>query len=139
MAPRVYVAIVPLLLAGLAGFVFVRSESDSGDRFVSSVSRAVVLAPALEAVVRTAPEPVTTRKGGPGRRAKCVRVERFGLKSPWDCTITYASGRRVTYLVLVDADGSYRGGDMRITVAGRTTRSDTGNVAGCCVRFTRLR
>jgi len=136
---RVYLAIVPLLAAGVAGFVFVRSESDTGDRFVSAASHAIVTARQLETVVRTAPEPVTNHAAEPGRSARCHRVERFGIKDAWDCTISYASGRRVTYLVRVEADGSYRGGDMRISFQGRTVHSDTGNVSGCCVQFTRIR
>jgi hypothetical protein len=126
---------VPLLLVAIASFVFVRGESDSSGRFVvSSGSPPVVRAAALERVVRTAPEPGTRAAG---RSASCGRVQRFGLRDAWDCTIRYASGRDVTYLVRVAPDGSYRGGDMRIRFRGVTRREDTGNVSGCCVSFTR--
>src|SRR5947209_12442429 len=122
--------LVPLLALAVFSFVFVRSHQGDGGVLVAAQRHAQALTPdAVARVVKTAPDPVTHAAGV---RAACASEGQGELHNPWRCSIRYASGRRIEYLVRISADGSYRGENEGITYRGHTRR-DPGNVSGCCI------
>jgi hypothetical protein len=122
--------LVPLLVVGLVSFVFVRSQQGAGGALVARQQQSGALTPAAVArVVIAAPDPVTRAAGV---WARCTPSGTGDLFNPWHCSIGYASGRQIQYLVTVSANGSYTGNDELVRYRGKQYR-DTGVISGCCI------
>ena len=118
----------PLILGATlaAGFLGVSSslssrEADEQFLFDQRHPRAVPSA-AVEAAVRTAPEP--RRPPRPeGVSARCIPRGSGELRNPWICRVRYRSGRVGRYRVVISGDGRFAG-----DYAGRENFFE-----GCCV------
>ena len=117
---RVLAVLIPVFVAGLAGFFTATGERGGDDRFAAQQRHPIPVRPAdVEAAVRDAPGP----DGEKGERARCRAGGGGDLRNPWACTIAYPSGLVAEYAVTIRADGSYTGDH----------RGGSGSIAGCCV------
>ena len=130
MKPTTCVLVVGLLAVGVASFVFVRSNQHSGDLLVAAQRHSAALtAGAVDRVVRSAPDPVTSAHA---LSAHCLPLGTDELRNPWRCLISYPSGRRIQWMVRVRASGAYTGVDQVVHYKGQTF-NDSGEITGCCV------
>jgi hypothetical protein len=130
MSPARFLLLVPLLVVAIVSFVFVRVNQGNGGLLVADQRHAQMLTPAgVARVVKAAPDPIG---GRPGISASCTPLGDVELRNPWRCEISYASGRRIAYLVQIHADGSYSG-DHEVVHFHGGTHPDTGQITGCCI------
>jgi hypothetical protein len=123
--------LVPLLLVGLASFVFVRVHADDGASLVTRQQDAQALTRSSVAdVVKAAPDPVAHERGA---SATCVPLGSGVLPNPWRCAIKYRSGRDIQYTVTISANGSYVGDDQFVRYRGRSFSNSSGEITGCCI------
>jgi hypothetical protein len=122
--------LLPLLAVALVSFVYLRSHQGDGGVLAAAQRHAQVLTPAgVSRVVQTAPDPDTNQAGS---SARCAPLGRGELHNPWQCSITYPSGKRLDYTVQIAPDGTYTGGDQIVHDRLGTRRSD-GQISGCCI------
>lgn len=123
LRPRDIALLGPLLAAVVAGSVMAIGARGADTAFLRGQEQPSRLPAAeVERAVRTAPEPGSGRGRGTG--ANCRPAGRRGLRNPWSCTVTYASGERARFAVTVSEDGSFEG-----------RHAGGGAVRGCCVRI----
>jgi hypothetical protein len=122
-----------LLVVALVSFVFVRSHQGYGDSFVVRQQHSQALSPVdVSDVVKAAPDPVALPRHEIGVQGLCNPGGSGALLNPWRCSIRYASGRLIGYLVTIHADGSYVGDHELVRYRGQSYR-DTGVITGCCI------
>jgi hypothetical protein len=122
-----------LLAVAVVSFVFVRSHQGDSGTFVARQQHAQALTQGNVAkVVRAAPDPVAEPRHATGVQARCTPGGSGALLNPWRCSIRYASGRLIQYLVTIHADGSYVGDHELVRYRGQRYR-DTGVITGCCI------
>ncbi len=120
---RILAVLIPVFVAGMAGFFVATAERGGHEEFAEEQRDPRQLqASDVEAIVRTAPEPVGPR-GPEGIRARCHPRGRGDLRNPWRCSVAYRSGLVAAYDVVVRPDGSYVG----------DYRGGSSSVTGCCV------
>ncbi len=124
-------ALVAMLLAlAVISFVLVRAGQGAGAQLLARQEQAAALTPAaVERVVRAAPEAAS---GARGRSAACTPGSAGELRNPWRCTITYPSGQRIAWRIMLRANGSYLGGDQVVIDRGEAQQA-SGEITGCCV------
>ena len=121
------VAVLALVIAvGAIGTVFALRVREANTVFVSQEKNVHRLSSsAVEAVVRTAP----VLNGKPGSRAACRPQGPGQLRNPWQCRISYSSGRSYDFRVEVAANGYY---------IGRRSDGSGGSIKGCCINIVAL-
>jgi protein-tyrosine phosphatase len=121
----------PLVAVAIAGFAVVRSQQGSGATLAAQQRAAQALsARAVDRVLRSAPDPVTHAKA---TDASCTAGRSGALRNPWQCTLTYAVGTRLSYRVRLSDDGRYVGSDQIVRKPGGRPYSASGKISGCCV------
>ena len=122
--------LIPLLIVGLASFIFVRAHADDGATLLAQQQGAQALTrAAVDRVVRAAPDPVSNERG---TSADCTPLGSDALRNPWRCAIQYPTGRNVEWTVMLRPNGSYVGNDQILRYHGQTTHQG-GQITGCCV------
>ncbi len=107
MRARDVVVFTPLLAAALAGAVGGRAGRGADEAFLLGQARpAAVTAPAVERLMRTAPDPRPPHKSR-AIRSRCRAGGRRDLRNPWRCTVDYASGSVARFVVTLRSVGSY--------------------------------
>jgi hypothetical protein len=115
--------LVPLLVIGVAGSIVGIGARESNAAFVLQQEHPRTIEPLqLSRAVQSAPEPVPSGKGRPATSVRCVPGD-GQRRNPWRCRARYPTGKRHTYLVVVDRRGAWAGRD----------RTGSYNVSGCCV------
>lgn len=122
--PRVTWALIPALLAGIAGtgVALHAREGDAAFEFAQRHPKRVQPENLAELVAK-AREPVAGGDGARADRARCTSRGSDDLGNPWVCTVRYASGRTLRYRIRVAPDGSMAG----------SSRAGYGEITGCCV------
>jgi hypothetical protein len=111
-------------------FIFVRARQGDGDLLVANQQHAQALTSAAVAgVVKAAPESVG---GPPGKWASCMPLGKGPLHNPWRCSIGYASGHVIQYLVTINPSGSYTGDHQTDHYHGHIYHASA-RISGCCV------
>ena len=124
------IAFGPVLVAAVTSFVLVRAWQGDGSTLVERQRHDPALTPgAVARIVRAAPDPAN---GQQGQQASCEALGNGVLLNPWRCSISYASGLRVRFLVTIRADGSYAG-DHQSVRRGDTYIKSNGTISGCCI------
>jgi hypothetical protein len=122
--------LAPLLALGLASFFFIRSQQGNSLVIASlqSEPRSLTRA-AVDSVVKLAPDPVSNEKAS---AATCVPRGKGALSNPWQCTLSYPTGRRVAWSIDIHTDGTYVG-ENQVVLAPPPQHSEPGSITGCCV------
>jgi hypothetical protein len=81
---------------------------------------------AVESAMRRA----RIHNGRPGSQASCRPGGRGQLGNPWQCLISYPTGRSYDFQVIVAANGYY---------VGRRVGGGSGVIKGCCINVVSLR
>lgn len=100
----------PAVLAGLALAFFAARDYQSEAAFVlDQQAPRIVEAPAVESVLRAAPEPRPEgRQGKPPREVRCTPgSERDPQRNPWRCRTKYESGLIILYIVQIKPNGQF--------------------------------
>jgi hypothetical protein len=99
-----------LVAVGLAGtaVTLTHREADAAFEFHQRHPGQVSPQKLAEAVGK-AREPVPGNNGTRSVSSRCKPHGRGELGNPWQCTVRYRSGRRVTYFLAIQTDGSFRG------------------------------
>jgi hypothetical protein len=122
-----------LLAVALVSFVFVRTHQGYSGSFVARQQHSQALSPDNVAdVVKAAPDPAVEPRHETGVGGLCTPSGSGALLNPWRCSIRYASGRLIGYLVTIHADGSYVGDHELVRYRDQSYR-DTGVITGCCI------
>ena len=109
--------------AGIAGSTVAVANRDPGEATVLRQQRLQPLLPEdVEAAVVRAPNALPGAGDERGRSARCTSRGTGALKNPWSCLVTYPSGQRVRYRVIVAQDRSFRG----------ASKGNALVIQGCC-------
>jgi hypothetical protein len=123
LATRELAAIGGAVAVGLAGTAVALGSRGADTQFLNDQERPPTLrAPAVERVVRTAPDPFSGK--GAGTSASCTKGGRGLLGNPWTCTVRFKNGKTARLRVEVQNDGTYDG--RYLGVAGAAA-------SGCCI------
>ena len=118
-------AVGAAVAAGLAGSAVALGDHSADSQFLNDQLRPPTLrGPAVERVVRTAPDPFTGK--GSGTAATCKKGGPGLLGNPWTCVVRYKGGKSVRLRIEVADDGTYAGRYVGYGRAGAT---------GCCVEL----
>lgn len=122
--------LAPLLALGLASFVFIRTQQGNGVVIASlqSEPRSLTRA-AVDSVVKLAPDPISNERAS---EASCVPRGKGALSNPWQCTLSYPTGRRIEWSIDIHTDGTYVGANQ-VVLAPPPRHPEAGTIDGCCV------
>jgi hypothetical protein len=114
--------IAPVLLAGVIGaFVTLRARERDPVFELRQGQSPPSERRELEQALRGTDEPVPQGRKARGVAARC---QSGGTHSRWSCAVRYASGRTITYTIVVRPSGSFRGEsrDGHAVVSGKLIR-----------------
>jgi hypothetical protein len=121
---RALLVILPVAIVGVVGAIVAIAARETDANFVFRQQHAATIEPRqVERLVMRAREPVPGNNGTRAVDGTCTPGKQGERRNPWTCAIKYASGRRVTYQVVIAPDGSLRG----VNATGERL------VHGCCV------
>jgi hypothetical protein len=121
---RALLVILPVAVVGVVGAIVAIAARETDANFVFRQQHAATVEPRqVERAVMRAREPVPGDNGTRAVKGRCTPGKGGETRNPWTCVIDYASGRRVTYRVIIGPDGSFRG----VNATGERL------VNGCCV------
>jgi hypothetical protein len=117
-------AIIPTIAVGLAAAAVAVSSYQGNPQFAADYQANARLDPhQLASMLMTTDEAVPHGVGPAAIRAACNHGRQGQKLNPWKCSVQYANGDIVRYLIAVAANGKYEGADL----AGHRV------VRGCCV------
>ena len=114
--------IAPAILAGLIGTLVTLAAREQDPVFELRQSQSPPSERReLERALRGTDEPVPQGRGSGGVAARC---RPRGPGGRWSCSVRYASGRTITYAIVVGPSGSFRGEspDGHAVVSGKVMR-----------------
>ena len=117
--------VVTLAAAALAGALAGIAGRGADEAFlVRQDNPGRVTTPAVERLIRTAPDPRPPHRS-PAVSSRCTPGSPRGLRNPWRCTVAYRSGSVAHFLMNLRSDGSY----VARYLGGTATAT------GCCLRL----
>lgn len=122
---RGVLVMVPAVLVGLAAALVVIAAHQGDTAFVYAQQHPTRIMPSqFEAILQTTREPVPTGAGSLAVSVRCIPGRTGPKLNPWHCTIRYRSGHAISYRIIVQPSGAFRGAD----------RTGVRLVQGCCLQ-----
>jgi hypothetical protein len=119
-----------LLAAALVSFVIVRAQQGSGNEIVSQQGSERLTTQDVSRVVGVARSPAAH---GPAHGATCTAGSQGLLRNPWNCTIRYSAGQRISWVIQILPSGHYVGVAQTILDPGKPAQHVAGAITGCCI------
>src|SRR5919201_5524432 len=109
---RPLLLIAPVAAIGVAGALLALRSHETDTEFLYRQAHPLTVeTPQLEALVKKASDPVPGGGRAPATRVSCRPGSGGPLRNPWSCSVSYSSGHRVNYRIVVRRNGSYDGVD----------------------------
>ena len=116
--------LLPVLAVGVVGGLIAIGDHQSDAAFLFNQDNPRTAQPRqFEVALTNSREPLPSGAGLPASGAHCVPGTQGPKRNPWKCTVRYGSGHKITYLLTVAPDGSFKG----------SAPDGTRVITGCCV------